>query len=145
MKTKPLVTLILLLAFYAVHSQDKEGYTFLIDKDTKNIVFLLSKDTIGVGFSIYKPGFETKEAREKHATEYRKNTDSLIRKKIHYSYDFWSSKSPERLDSLPADEKPVSIERFRSDPGPLPKNIYLIYKVRENYYLKWHINRIPYK
>jgi hypothetical protein len=74
MKTKPLITVILLLGFYAVHSQDKEEYSLLlVDKDTKNIVISFSKDTTTVSLGIYRPGFETEEARKQKLLEYNKN------------------------------------------------------------------------
>jgi hypothetical protein len=125
---------------YAVHSQDKEEYTLLlVDKDTKNIVVSFSKDTTSISLGIYKPGFETEEARKQKLLEYNKKYRPFARaNELSHVFNFRTIKEPERLVTLPNNENFVDIEIFRHKQD-FSKKIYFIYKVNDNCYLKWKL------
>ena len=142
-KLKASVFLFLITHFYSFSQNSKDDSIFmLIDRETKYIYSNFSKDSSGVNFCIYLKKYQTKALREMAKKKYQRTQKKLyplppIRKPLEFCIVATSVNSPIILDNI-SSIKHITPEEFR-DGNYYSRYIYVIYKIRDDYYLKWRI------
>lgn len=142
-KLKTAFFLFLITSFYSFSQNDKNDSTFIyIDKDTKHIESSFRKDSSGVSFCIYLKEFETKTLRKAAQKKYAKKQKELyplppIRKPLEFCIVGTSVNGPTVLHSINS-IKHITPDEFRNG-NHYSQYIYVIYKIKDGYYLKWRI------
>jgi hypothetical protein len=123
-------------------SNKNDSIFIFIDKETKYIYSTFSKDSSSVNFCIYLKKYETKALRETAKKKYRRTQKELyplppLRKPLEFCIVATSVSNPIKLDNINSIEH-ITPEEFR-DGNYYSRYMYVIYKIRNNYYLKWRI------
>lgn len=139
-KLKLIFLLFLMPHFYSFAQNNRNDSTFIyIEKGAKFVEYFFSKDSTKADFCIYLQGYETKEQRKNHIDSIRKLQKKMVLVNVK---DFCIrmlciDKHPEKLKSIDA-IKYISPDQYRK--GRYHRQyMYVIYKIREGYYLKWRI------
>ena len=139
-KLKLTFFLLLMTSFYSFSQNDKNDSTFIyIEKGTKFVEYFFSKDSTKADVCIYLQGYETKEQRKNHFDSIRKLQKKMVPVNVK---DFCIrmlciDKRPKKLKSIDC-IKYITPDQYRK--GRYHRQyMYVIYKIREGYYLKWRI------
>jgi hypothetical protein len=130
------------LAMFSSKTALSQDYLCIcFNKETKNLKYNVSNDSLSASFSIVRPGFETKEKRDKAMEEYKK------RGPVHYpkfsiGYIAGGLKKEKQLIDLNCALK-LSVEKFRKMEFEYPvgvgsASVKFVYKKNESTFIVWN-------
>lgn len=126
------------------NAQNKPRLCICFKENTKYISMDMRKDSTVTSFSIVRKGYETEEQREKERIRWEE-IKSRIPIPPQFEYNFYSTKKPQKINSISTiDEcvRIVTVESYRKKDFKMPENassdLFIFIKKLENgRYLKW--------